>query len=143
MSERRSQVMPTALTSCDIDNRKQVDASYAPFWQEGAKLLHEKACKRPTPGRTLTTQSLPKNRARSTRLDMCADVLDDLPEQLPEEARQQRTAQVQALGCIMVAIVLCAPPERHQQQPVHDVAQEESLPSTVRSRISTSIRAEM
>ena len=59
---------------------------------------------------------------------MGADVLDDFAEQLPEEARQQWAAQVQALGRVVVAVVLGAPPQRHQQQPVHDVAQEERLP---------------
>ena len=64
----------------------------------------------------------------STHLDVGADVLDDFPEQLPEEARQQGPAQVQPLGRVVVAVVLGAAPQRHQQQPVHDVAQEERLP---------------
>jgi len=57
-----------------------------------------------------------------------ADILDHFAEQLAEEARQQGPAQVQPLGRVVVAVVLGAPSQRHQQQPVHDVAQEERLP---------------
>lgn len=64
---------------------------------------------------------------RCTCLHGGADVLDHLPEQLPEEARQQRPPQVQPLRRVVIPVVLRPPAHGHQQQPVHNVAQEECL----------------
>ncbi len=55
------------------------------------------------------------------------DVLGQLAEQLAEEGGQQGAAQVEPLVGVVVPVVLRAPPQRAQQQPVHHVAQEERL----------------
>jgi hypothetical protein len=50
-----------------------------------------------------------------------------LPEQHPEQARQQGPAQVQALVGVVVTVVLRAAAQSHQAQPVDHVAHEVGL----------------
>mmetsp|Transcript_26840 Transcript_26840/g.79696 ORF Transcript_26840/g.79696 Transcript_26840/m.79696 type:complete len:309 (-) Transcript_26840:417-1343(-) len=58
---------------------------------------------------------------------MHAQVLRQLAEEQPEEAGQQRAAQVEPLVGVVVTIVLSAALEHHQHQPVHHVAHEKGL----------------
>lgn len=57
-------------------------------------------------------------------LHIVAHILLQLAEQQAEEARQQRAPQVQALVGVVVPVILGAPPQGDQQQPVDHVAEE-------------------
>ena len=58
---------------------------------------------------------------------MRPDILDHFAEQLPEETRQERSPQVEALCRVVITVILSSPAHGDQQQPVHNVAEEESL----------------
>lgn len=60
-------------------------------------------------------------------LHIVAHVLLQLAEEQAEEAGQQRATQVQALVGIVVPVILRAPPQGYQQQPVDHVAEEVGL----------------
>jgi hypothetical protein len=62
-----------------------------------------------------------------THLHVVLDILGELAEQLAEQLREQWAAQVQPLVGIVVPVVVLPPPQRHQQQPVDHVPQEECL----------------
>jgi hypothetical protein len=54
--------------------------------------------------------------------------------------RQQRATQVQALVGVVVPVVLVAPPQRHQQQPVDHVPEEVRLQRTRQVALSERLR---